>query len=157
MAQVPHSHLRYKRALLIFILAYIAVTVFAIALSMAFEAIMHPPPSNDMVHSPSYLLSERFYPLINLLVWSALSWVYFKPFRNTLVPYRQAFALGAFWLALALVVDYVGFVLIKNPLSLSVHDFYVGQFPWIYLIYLAIFISPNLCLVLKSRLRVAQV
>jgi hypothetical protein len=36
----------------------------------------------------------------------------------------------------------VGFVLIRNPLSLSPHDFYVGQFPWIYLIYVAIFLAP---------------
>ena len=36
----------------------------------------------------------------------------------------------------AIVVDYVGFVLIKNPISLTPHDFYIGQFPWIYLIYI---------------------
>ena len=54
----------------------------------------------------------------------------------------EAFALGAFWLTLAVLVDYVGFVLIKNPISLSPHDFYIGQFPWIYLIYVAVFFSP---------------
>ena len=48
-------------------------------------------------------------------------------------------------------VDYVGFVLIRNPISLSAHDFYIGQFPWIYLIYLAIFISPILCAALRSK------
>jgi len=50
---------------------------------------------------------------------------------------------GAFWLGVALPVDFVGFVLIKNPISLSPYDFYVGQFPWIYLIYIAVFLSPS--------------
>ena len=62
----------------------------------------------------------------------------------------EAFALGAFWLAVAVAVDYVGFVLIKNPISLTPHDFYIGQFPWIYLIYVAIFLAP-LCWVKLAK------
>jgi hypothetical protein len=50
-----------------------------------------------------------------------------------------------------MLVDYVGFVLIKNPISLSAHDFYIGQFPWIYLIYLAIFVSPLLYVLLRRK------
>ena len=60
--------------------------------------------------------------------------------------------LGWLWLIIAVIVDYVGFVLIKNPISLSPHDFYIGQFPWIYLIYLAILVSP-LCYVALSNAR----
>jgi len=52
----------------------------------------------------------------------------------------------------ALVVDYVFFVLIKNPISLSPHDFYIGQSPWIYLIYVAILISPLCCMTLTRLL-----
>jgi hypothetical protein len=64
---------------------------------------------------------------------------------------REAWALGAFWLAAAVVMDYVGFVLIKNPISLSPHDFYIGQLPWIYLIYVAVLLSPFCYLIFASR------
>ena len=68
---------------------------------------------------------------------------------------EEAFALGAFWLTAAVVVDYVGFVLIKNPISLSPHDFYIGQFPWIYLIYVAVLIAP-LCWVKLAKPKEAR-
>ncbi len=142
---------RCPRAIVTFSAAYVIVTLLAIALSMAVETTMHNPPTSDMVHSPSYVFAEKFFPIINLLVWTAFSWVYFKLRRNAPVLLREAIVLGAFWLILAMLVDYVGFVLIKNPISLSAHDFYIGQFPWIYLIYLAIFISPILYAALRSK------
>jgi len=142
----------YTRAIVSFLAAYLIVTLLAIALSMAVEIAMHDPSTSDMVHSPSYLFAEKFFPIINLLVWTAFSWVYFKLRRNAPVLLREALVLGAFWLILAMLVDYVGFVLIKNPISLSAYDFYIGQFPWIYLIYVAILISPILYAALRSKL-----
>ena len=81
----------------------------------------------------------------------AFAGVYYK--RRTgdeLALHRESVVLGAFWLVAAMVVDYVGFVLIKNPISLSPHDFYIGQFPWIYLIYVAVLLSP-LCYLTLAR------
>ena len=49
-----------------------------------------------------------------------------------------------------MVVDYVCFVLIKNPISLNPHDFYIGQFPWIYLIYVTVLFAP-FCSVILMR------
>lgn len=147
--------LRYTRAIVTFFAAYVVVTLVAAALSVALEAAMHNPPTSDMVHSPSYVFAEKFFPIINLLVWTAFSWVYFKLRRGAPVLFREALALGAFWLLLSCLVDYVGFVLIKNPISLSAHDFYIGQFPWIYLIYLAILVSPILYATLWSKRAIA--
>lgn len=147
--------LRYTRAIVTFFAAYVVVTLVAAALSVAAEAAMHNPPTSDMVHSPSYVFAEKFFPIINLLVWTAFSWVYFKLRRGAPVLFREALALGAFWLLLSCLVDYVGFVLIKNPISLSAHDFYIGQFPWIYLIYLAILVSPILYATLWSKRAIA--
>ena len=90
--------------------------------------------------------------MMNLLVWMLFSWMYFQKRPKIATSHRQALFLGVFWLLVALVVDYVGFVLIKNPISLSPHDFYIGQFPWIYLIYVAVLISP-LCYVALSDAR----
>ena len=61
-----------------------------------------------------------------------------------------SFVIRAFWLAVAVVVDYVCFVLIKNPISLNPHDFYIGQFPWIYLIYVTVLFAP-FCSVILMR------
>jgi len=138
--------LRYGRALWIFVVAYVVVTVLAVALSVAIGMIGHLPPTPEPMQNQAYLISERFLPGMNLLVWAVFAWVYFQ--RRTATR-GEAVALGAFWLAAAVVVDYVGFVLIRNPLSLSPHDFYVGQFPWIYLIYVAIFLAPICCVALR--------
>jgi hypothetical protein len=151
MPAVQPTEFRYTRAIITFFAAYVIVTLLAVALSMAAEAAMHNPPTRDMVHSPSYVFAEKFFPIINLLVWTAFSWVYFKLRRSAPVLSREALTLGAFWLLFAILVDYVGFVLIKNPISLSAHDFYIGQFPWIYLIYLAILVSPILYVSLRSK------
>jgi len=144
MAQVTQSRINYKRAIGIFIPAYIAVTILAIALSVSIGMVEHLPPTAEPLQNQAYLLSERFLPLLNLLVWGMFAWVYFRGRTTTdrAALRGEAFALGIFWMVAAIVVDYVGFVLIKNPISLTPHDFYVGQLPWIYLIYAAIFFAP---------------
>ena len=114
MLAVQPTEFRYKRAVITFFAAYVIVTLLAAALSMAAEAAMHNPPTRDMVHSPSYVFAEKFFPIINLLVWTAFSWVYFKLRRGAPVLFKEALTLGAFWLLFAILVDYVGFVLIKK-------------------------------------------
>ncbi len=151
---MPEStRLRIARALWTFVLAYVVITILAVALSLALEAAMHVPPlpASEMVFSPSYVLSEKIYPFLNLLVWMTFSWVYFKPRTITHHLAGEAIHLAVFWLALAVVVDYVGFVRIHHPYSLSPHDFYVEQFPWIYLIYFAILASPPLYVRLRAK------
>jgi len=136
------ARLRFSRAAVLFVLGYIVVTILAIALAMSVEAVMQSGYTGKMVLNPAYIISQRFYPLINLIVWIPVSWVYFRTRKDDLDLHKEAKTLGIFWLALALLVDLVGFVLIKNPISLSPYDFYVEQFPWIYLIYAAILLSP---------------
>lgn len=142
---VAQSRLNYKRAIATFILAYISVTVLAVALSVSIGIAKDLPSSTNALQNQAYLLSERFLPILNLVVWSIFAWAYFRSrakrtARTALL--KEARALGLFWMIAAIIVDYVGFVLIKNPISLSPHDFYIGQFPWIYLIYIAIALGP---------------
>ena len=54
-----------------------------------------------------------------------------------------------------MLVDFVGFVLIKNPWTMTPHELYVIYQPWISLIYLSIFLSPWIRLWL-SRSRTAS-
>ncbi|HEY2039859.1 MAG TPA: hypothetical protein VGG95_09360, partial [Edaphobacter sp.] len=103
------ARLRYGRATWIFVVAYVVVTVLAIGLSMAIGMIGHLPPTPEPMQNQAYLLSERFLPGMNLVVWGVFAWVYF---RGSTAMRGEVVALGMFWLAAAVVVDYVGFVLI---------------------------------------------
>jgi hypothetical protein len=156
--------LNYKRAVATFLLAYIVVTILAIAFSVTIGIALNLPQTPEPMQNQAYLLSERFLPLLNLVVWGFFAWVYLgrrthsqrskvqdkarSETRSTTQSETrsdtrsEAIALGTFWLTAAAAVDYLFFVLIKNPLSLTPHDFYMGQFPWIYLIYSAIFLAP---------------
>ena len=49
---------------------------------------------------------------------------------------------GALWAGISIVIDLVGWVLIKHPWSLTFKEFYIDYQPWITLIYLAMFIAP---------------
>lgn len=102
---------------------------------------------------PLYILAEKLYPILNLFVWTTFGWLYFR--KRGLVT-QQALRLSALWLLIVLPLDLVVFVLVKNPLSLSAHDFYIGQFPWIYLTYIAVGIGPLAGLWL-ARLRTGRV
>jgi len=155
MSSTSFSSTNKPRAIVTFVLAYVTVTILAIALSLSISAITHSPQTAKPLENSAYLLSERFLPPLNLFVWMATSWMYFRMRPQISASRREATVLGCLWLIMALVVDYVGFVLIKNPISLSPHDFYIGQFPWIYLIYLAILVSP-MCYVALLNARQAK-
>jgi hypothetical protein len=142
MVQTTQPPLQYKRAIVTFLLAYFAITVVATGFSLLVGALLGASPVTEPLQDPGYILSEKFLPLLNLIVWTPFSLLYFKKRTNRPGLRKEALALGAFWLAMALPVDFLGFVVIQSPLSLSAHDFYIGQFPWIYLIYLAVFMSP---------------
>ena len=146
------SDLDYKRAAWTFIAAYIVITILATAFSIAVAAFLRfPGESVAAFPPPAYRFAERFFPLLNLMVWMAFAWLYFSG-RHDRKPGlgKEAFALGAFWLAAAMAVDYICCVRIKNPISLDAHDFYVGQFPWIYLIYATVLLAPPCVVILRG-------
>ena len=56
--------------------------------------------------------------------------------------WAEAVITGAIWSGICIVVDLVGWVLIKHPWRLTFKEFYVDYQPWITLIYIAIFLGP---------------
>lgn len=139
--------LNLKRAIGTFFMAYIAITILATAFCMLIAVLLHTPATSSPVNSPAYRLAEKFLPLLNLLVWMAFAWFYFKQPAQPIASWKEPVALGGLWFVITVPVDFVAFVLIKNPISLTPNEFYVGQFPWIYLIYVAVFVSPiSLCI-----------
>ncbi len=128
-----------------------AITVVAVVLYLLLDAARTGPAAAGPLRDQAYVLEEKLLPVLNLAVWTLFAWVYLaKPAgRVGAEPVR----LGALWLALALPVDLVGFVIAPGPLSMSAHDFYVGRFPWIYLTCLAVLASPTCAAVIRSRAR----
>lgn len=144
--------LNVKRGTVTFILAYIVITILAFGLYLLLAALMGVSLSAtfDIREDRAYALAEQLYPILNLGVWMAFAWLYFRKIARPTV--KQAWVLGAFWLAIAVPLDLVYFVLIPNPLQVSAYGFYVEQFPWIYLTYLVVLAAPVLYAVGKQRL-----
>lgn len=145
------GRLRKLSATVWFVVGYVAITIVATGFSLALESLMHVGNTTTPTENPAYVLSEKFFPLMNLLVWTASGWFYFRGQKLTAGSPRDAWLLGAVWLCAAVIVDFVGFVVIKNPISLTPREFYIGQFPWIYLIYVTVAIGPTCALYLRRR------
>jgi len=141
------SRLAILPALIYFLIAYVLVTILAAAVSETYAAVNHsrdPLPGESILHAPAFVATVPYHVLIMLLVWPVFAWVYFRKRRSSDSQQQrtQTLQLGTLWLASAMLVDFVGFVLIKNQWSMTPHELYVEYQPWISLIYLAIFLSP---------------
>jgi hypothetical protein len=148
-------------ALTYFFIAYVIVTVLAAGLTISYGAINHSPepqPGVGMLQAPAFVATVPYHVLIMLLVWPVFAWLYFRKRRptNSLQESKQTLHLAFLWLVSAMVVDFVGFVLIKNAWSMTPHELYVDYQPWITLIYVSIFLSPWIRLGF-SRLRTSRV
>jgi hypothetical protein len=136
---------RIKKAVVYLLLAYWIVTLFGFLLTLAFWAWLPLPTAQELgvsaSQSPAYLLTVPYHPLLNLLVWPFFAALYL---RNFPAGQRkgEALRLGAFWVIITMVVDLIGWVLIKHPWSMTFKQMYVDYQPWITLIYLVIFGAP---------------
>lgn len=147
-----------RRALIYFFVAYCVVTVLATATSLTYEVIYHPPQPEELgvglLKAPSFTATVPYHVLIMLLVWPVFAWVYFRKRQQESLreEVMETLHLSFLWLAAAMIVDVVCFVLIKHPYSLTPHEFYVEYQPWISLIYISIFLSPFIRLGLSRLL-----
>src|SRR5258705_4662273 len=137
-----------QRALIYFFAAYSVVTVLATATSVTYGIIYQTPQREDLgvslLKAPSFVATVPYHVVIMLLVWPVFAWMYFRKRQQSShdKEVRETLRLSFFWLAAAMIVDLVCFVLIKHPYSLTPHEFYVEYEPWISLIYISIFLSP---------------
>ncbi len=149
--QAKDKHLNIKRGVLTFILSYIVITILGFGLYLLIAAIMGIPQSTafDIRGDRAYILAEKLYPILNLGVWATFTWLYFRKVSRPTM--KQAWKLGGFWLAIAVPLDLIYFVLIPNPLQVSAQGFYIEQFPWIYLTYVVVLTTPALYLAIRQR------
>jgi hypothetical protein len=149
--KIETKKVNYKRIIVSFLIAYIGVSVLNFGLYLVISQIIGTSPWDETAvkDNTAYNLTEKFLPLINLVVWTLCAGIYFKGRR--VLETSESFKVGIFWLVPALIIDLVGFVLIKHPLSVDAKGFYVDQFPWIYLTYIAVFVAPYCYTILKRH------
>jgi hypothetical protein len=128
--------------------AYLVVTVLAAATTLIYAAVNHTfaadAAATSPVKAPSFAATVPYDVLIMLVTWPPFAWLYFRRSNRSATgsQVRETLLLSAYWTLAAVIVDFVGFVVIKNPWSLTPHQFYIDYQPWITLIYIAIFLSP---------------
>ncbi|WP_259070425.1 hypothetical protein HDF24_11080 [Mucilaginibacter sp. X4EP1] len=139
--------LKLTRALVLFFIAYVLVTILAATTTETYATVYNtspPAPGVTVLKSASFVATVPYHVLIMLIVWPIFAWIYFKKPQSKDIAQRatETRNLAFLWLVAAITVDFVGFVLIKSPYSLTAHEFYIDYQPWITLIYIAIFLSP---------------
>jgi hypothetical protein len=139
--------IKLTRAIVLFFIAYILVTILAVATTETYAMVYkspEPTPGMSILQAVAFVATVPYHVLIMLIIWPIFAWLYFrKPGqKNLALQSQETWQLSFLWLQLAVIVDLVGFVLIKSPYSLTPHEFYVIYQPWISLIYVAIFLSP---------------
>jgi hypothetical protein len=144
--------LNVKWGITTFILSYIVLTILGFAAYYILAVLMHVSLSANfnIQTDKAYQLSQRIMVLINFATWFGFAWMYFQ--QTALQSMKHAWALGGFWLILALPIDYIGYVVAPTPDQLTAHEYYVGQFPWIYMVYVIVLIAPACYLLTKRRL-----
>lgn len=101
-----------------------------------------------------YEATKPWHPLYNIILFTVFGLLYLRKVKD--ITLRKAMLTGALWAGISILIDLVGWVLIKHPWSLTFKQFYVEYQPWITLVYLAIFIAPVISyLILRSRKKIS--
>jgi hypothetical protein len=151
---------RIGKATLYLFISYWIVTILGMLLTILFSAVFNPPTPEQMgvspAQAPAYLMTIPFHPLLNLLVWPFFAWLYLRSLSPSILRFREALRLGGYWVAITIIVDLLGWVLIPHPWQMTFKEFYVDYQPWISLIYLVIFASPIVVAQWMGRRRLAE-
>lgn len=143
-----------KKAIWYMLLSYWIVTVKVVLFIIALGAIYHLPGAAELGvsvgRSPAYLMSMPWHPLFNLPIWLLFSRGYLKRVSTDQVQ-AEGWRLGLFWGLIAVVKDYLVWVLIPSPIQMTHYEMYVEYQPWLTLIYLVIFLCPVLTGLSLSR------
>ena len=134
-------------SLLFFYLAYVVVTLFGIAHTIFNVKVLHMKSMKESKGmGEAYEKTKPWHPLYNIIVFPIFGLLYLKGINNPTM--NEAIITGAFWSIIAILIDLVGWVLIKHPWRLTFKEFYVDYQPWITLIYIIIFIAPIISFIL---------
>lgn len=128
-------------SLLLYWICYAVVTAIGIAHTIFNILVLH---MGSMAEGPGlgqgYEMTKPWHPLYNIILFTVFGLLYLRKVKEPTL--KKAIMTGALWAGISIVIDLVGWVLIKHPWSLTFKEFYIDYQPWITLIYLAMFIAP---------------
>ena len=121
--------------------AYVLVTLIGVLHTVFNITVLH---MKSMVDSPGmgegYERTKPWHPLYKIIIFPPFAYLYLAGLHT--VTLQTAVWTGLLWGTVTVVIDVIGWVLIKHPWSLTFKEFYVDYQPWITLIYLTIYASP---------------
>lgn len=121
--------------------AYVLVTLTGVLHTVFNITVLH---MKSMMDSPGmgegYERTKPWHPLYNIIIFPPFAYLYLAGLHT--VTFQTAVWTGLLWGTVTIVIDVIGWVLIKHPWSLTFKEFYVDYQPWITLIYLTIYASP---------------
>lgn len=134
---LPH----FGISMLCYWLAYAIVTLIGVLHTIFNITVLHMKSMKDGPGmGEGYEKTKPWHPLYNIIIFPIFAWLYLNSLAS--ITLNEVALTAAVWLSITLVVDLVGWVIIKHPWSLTFKEFYVDYQPWITLIYLTIFASP---------------
>ena len=132
---------RLGPSLLWYALAYTVVTCIGILHTVYNIYVLH---MSSMAEGPGmgegYERTKPWHPLYNILVFPVCAWAYLHGCVSPSLV--LALKTSLLWGIVTIVIDLIGWVLIRHPWALTAKEFYIDYQPWITLIYLAIFAAP---------------
>jgi len=140
--------LNFKKAILNFVYAFVLVTILTFSSSFVATVVFKLPSYKELgvspFQDPTFIMTVPYHLLINLLCWTFFSFLYLKVKKNEkdYISLKEASYLGIFWLVMAMIVDFISFVLIKSPMSFTPYQFYIENQPWISIMYFIVLVSP---------------
>ncbi len=134
---LPH----FGISMLCYWLAYAIVTLIGVLHTIFNITVLHMKSMKDGPGmGEGYEKTKPWHPLYNIIIFPVFAWLYLNSLAS--ITLNEVALTAAVWLSITLVVDLIGWVIIKHPWSLTFKEFYVDYQPWITLIYLTIFVSP---------------
>lgn len=97
-------------------------------------------PMDESGMGEGYKKTRPWYPLYNIILFYIFGWRYMRGLSAPNL--QEALITGAIWAGVCIVLDIFGWMIFKNPCSLSFKEFYIAYQPWTTLTYLAIFAGP---------------
>lgn len=132
-------------SLLYFFIAYIVVTWVGFIHTVFNIKVLHMKSMKESGGKgkglgEAYNRTKPWHPLYNLIIFPIIAYIYLKGLNT--ITLSNVIATSITWGTSAIVIDLVGWVLIKHPLSLTFRRFYIEYQPWITLVYLVMYASP---------------
>ncbi len=128
-----------------FCIAYFAVTIVGILHTVFNWKILKYETPQGIEFKPSqvpaYIKTIPFHVLYNIILFPIFSYIYLKQVAPVNI-WNEALVIAISWTSITIIVDLIGWVLIKHPWNMTFKEMYIDYQPWITLIYTAIFVSP---------------